>query len=274
MQINANYYSVTPSRFIAGTVGSYGIEKLEIKFSEEWEGLAKKVVFYPPDAESVGVIYNSEPIYIPMEVMKRRGKTRYAIIGYRDEKRLITVCGEIDVLGTLEDTVNASYVPTPDEMTQVLTYMQKAVDTASSVREDADNGVFDGRDSNRWFIGMEIDGTYDTIIRNIEGALVYDMYLNSDNYNLYRAKDQGIWTYIGNIKGEAGRDGEKGDQGEKGDKGDRGEQGIQGEKGDPGSFSVAGFEVDTSTGMLVMTASENFDDMSFEVNTNGYLEVY
>ena len=44
MQINANYYAITPRKFIAGTKGSYGIEKLDISFSEEWNGLAKKVI--------------------------------------------------------------------------------------------------------------------------------------------------------------------------------------------------------------------------------------
>ena len=49
MQITANYYSILPRKFIAGTKGSYGIEKLEISFSEEGDGLSKKKVFYPPE---------------------------------------------------------------------------------------------------------------------------------------------------------------------------------------------------------------------------------
>ena len=139
MQISANYYSIMPPRFIAGTKGSYGVEKLEIKFSEEWEGLIKKVVFYPPEGEAVSVIYESEPIDIPLEVMSVRGRTKYAIIGYKGEKKLVSVAAELDVLATLEDTESMSKEPTPDEMTQVFEYMRTAVDVANSVKRELEN---------------------------------------------------------------------------------------------------------------------------------------
>ena len=96
MQISANYYAIIPRKFIAGTKGSYGIEKLHISFSDEWAGLAKKVVFYPPNGEPVSVVYNDSPIDIPSEVMSVRGRTKYAIVGYKGDKRLLTVSGEID----------------------------------------------------------------------------------------------------------------------------------------------------------------------------------
>ena len=135
MQITANYYSILPRKFIAGTKGSYGIEELEIRFSEEWEGLSKKIVFYPPEGEAVSVIYDGSPVLIPNEVMSVRGRTKYAIVGYKDDKRLLTVSGEIDVLNTLDDVENPAQKPTPSEIEQVLIYMQNAVDTANSLRK-------------------------------------------------------------------------------------------------------------------------------------------
>ncbi len=266
MQINANYYSISPPRFIAGTKGSYGIEKLEIVFSAEWDGLIKKVLFYPPKSDPVSVLYELGPIDIPAEVMNVRGRTKYAVIGYKDEKILVSVSGEIDVLGTLDDTDKSAVRPTPTEIAQVIEHMRTAIDVAESVRKDADNGVFNGRDGNVWHFGTAVDGTSDRIVCAVDGALQNHLYLNTDNFNLYISISDDIWSYIGTAKGGVG------DKGEKGDKGDRGEQGIQGEKGDQGGFEFAGFAVDIETGILSMTTSSSFDELEFRLK-NGNLEV-
>ncbi len=144
MQIKANYYSIYPTRFIAGTQGSHGVETLDITFSEEWEGMTKKVVFYPSEGDPICVIYEDRPIKIPPEATNTRGKTKYAIFGYSDDKRLISVCGEFDVLTTLADTDNYVNAPTPDEIEQVYAYMRESIDVAQSVRDDADSGIFKG----------------------------------------------------------------------------------------------------------------------------------
>lgn len=234
MKISVNYYSVTPRRFIAGTRGSYGIEKLEIAFSKEWNGLTKRVVFYPPDAEPVGVMYSSEPINIPMEVMRSRGKTKYAVIGYKDEKKLVTVSGEMDVLGALDDTENESLLPTPDEMAQVFDLMQTAVDTARALRVDAANGLFNGRDGNRWHIGDEISGTLELTECAVEGALAGDLYFNTDIFSVYIAESDRIWRYLGTIEGGGSSSGSSGEVG------------------------ILSFELDVDTGMLSMTVSDSY----------------
>ena len=250
MQINANYYSITPSRFIAGTRGSYGMERLEISFSPEWDGLSKKVVFYPSGEETVSVIYAGEPIYVPAEVMRVRGRSHYAIIGYDGERKLISVTGEIDVLGALEDTDTvASYVPTPSEMEQVLSYMNSAVESVEALRNDAANGVFNGKDG--------VDGKNG--IDGIDGK-------DGEKGEKGDKGDPGV-------KGEKGDTGEKGEKGERGEKGEQGDPGEKGEKGDMGSFEVACFSVDTSTGMLTMTVSADIDELNFSLNENGYMEV-
>lgn len=50
MKLKINYYGLEPRRFIAGTVGSYGFEEMDLTFSAEWKTLSKKVVFYPAAA--------------------------------------------------------------------------------------------------------------------------------------------------------------------------------------------------------------------------------
>ena len=236
MKISANYYSITPRRIIAGTKGSFGIEKLEIEFGEEWNGLSKRVVFYPPNSEPVGVIYASEPIDIPVEVMRKRGRTKYAVMGYRDDKKLVTVSGELDVLAALDDTEHESLSPTPDEMAQVLSLMQNAVEAARAVRVDALNGAFDGRDGNRWHIGGAIVGTSDSIECVVEGAEAGDLYLNTDSFAVYTAISDATWRYIGTIKGSA----------------------SGGSSGGSGEVGILSFDVDAETGMLTMTVSDNY----------------
>lgn len=46
-----------------------------------------------------------------------------------------------------------------------------------------------------------------------------------------------------------------------------------GEKGDPGGLAFLNFEVDISTGQLVARTSEKYEDISFRINENGFLEV-
>ena len=167
MKISANYYTISPRKFIAGTKGSYGMEKLEISFSEEWSALSKKVIFYPPNSEAVSVIYNGIPIDIPNEVMRVRGRTKYAIVGYEGRKKLLTLSGEIDVLNTVEDTDTSSQRPTQSEISQVLGIMKTTTDVANSIRSDADNGVFNGKEISPAFLDISRGNCY-TMHRNIK----------------------------------------------------------------------------------------------------------
>ena len=272
MQISANYYSVLPPRFIAGTRGSYGIEQLEIIFSEEWKGLTKKVVFYPPDCDPIAVFYESDPISIPFEVMKVRGKTKYAIMGYDGNRKLVTVTGEIDVLTSLDDTDFAAQIPTPSEMMQVLSHMREAVDIANSVRRDADNGVFDGQGGNRWFAGDKMSGS-GIINCDIEGSALGDYYLNKNTYELYVKRDELEWSYMCTIKGKDGLPGEKGERGYTGEKGDKGEKGEKGDRGEDGAAAITCMSIDIETGMLMLTVNKALEGLSFSLNSNGYLEV-
>ena len=83
MVIEVNKYSLTPRWFVAGTMGSYGNEKLEFVFSKEWEGTSKKVNFIPFGGEEISVYY-TKPIDIPYEVMVRAGTCVFGVSGYRD----------------------------------------------------------------------------------------------------------------------------------------------------------------------------------------------
>ncbi len=97
MIINVNYYSLSPRRLIAGTKNSFGFERLELRFSDEWQGLSKSVTFRPAVGEPVTVEYDG-PIDIPREVMSAAGVVRFTVSGCDGERRLVSLTGELDVL--------------------------------------------------------------------------------------------------------------------------------------------------------------------------------
>ncbi len=144
MEILVDEFALTPKRFIAGTKGSYGFCTMKFKFGPEWDGLAKKVTFYPVDGSPVYLLVSEDRVEIPQEVMSCAGVSRYVVSGCRNEDVLISITGEVDVLNSLSPDGSAAEEPTPSQMEQVMTMMQTAVDTAQSVRNDADSGVFKG----------------------------------------------------------------------------------------------------------------------------------
>ena len=153
MKIKVDYFTMSPSRFIAGTLGSYGFENIELEFSDEWSGLGKKLVFYPKGKDPVSVVYSGEPVRIPYEVMSTRGVSKFAVVGYEGERTLITVSGQIDVLNTLEPEGSNTVEPTQSEMMQVLDIMAQTLEVSKELRASALAGEFDGRDGNKWYCG-------------------------------------------------------------------------------------------------------------------------
>ena len=129
MKIEVNKYSLNPRWFVAGTKGSYENETLEFVFSKEWDGLTKKVNFIPYDGEEVSIVY-TKPITIPYEVMVRAGTCVFGVSGYKGSLRLLSVTGEMKVVDTVASPDNSTYVPTPDEMTQVMSMAYQALEAS------------------------------------------------------------------------------------------------------------------------------------------------
>ncbi len=120
MKIKVENYIIEPATFVAGTRGSYGIEKMELAFSREWEGLAVTVSFYPPDSEGVSVVYTGEPIFIPAEVMAKPGSSRMVVSGCLGDKTLITAEALVRVLNTSVPADSPALQPTPSVYEQVM----------------------------------------------------------------------------------------------------------------------------------------------------------
>lgn len=183
MIINANNYSLSPRRFVAGTKGSYGIETMNFNFSEEWNGLNVTVTFFPPDTEPVTVVYDGVSFIIPSEVMSISGLTPYTVVGHKNKRQLVSLTGYIDVL---ETTIGEGKTPTelsPTVIAQVLDFMSRSERIAQSVRDDADDGVFDGTstisaviDADGMLVMHQNDGTSITagnIVERVLAAMPY-----------------------------------------------------------------------------------------------------
>ena len=65
-----------------------------------------------------------------------------------------------------------------------------------------------------WFTGTAVTGTSTSgISASVSGSKAGDMYLNTSNYNVYKATAANTWGYVCNIKGTAGTNGSNGTNG-------------------------------------------------------------
>lgn len=147
MIITATKYELSPRMSIAGTRGSYGIETINLSLSDDFDGLDVRLCFYPADGSTgVTVVYAGEPVTIPAELLSVAGWGRMTVVGSRNGVALITLATVLQVLDTPQPADAEPMPPTPSEIEQVYGYLQAAVETAQSVRHDADSGEFDGAD--------------------------------------------------------------------------------------------------------------------------------
>ncbi len=90
-----------PQWAVAGTRGSYGSCVLKIDFSPEWDGMRKRVTFFPADgADAVEVWLENNEAVIPDEVMEFAGTAGFVIDGEIDGRKLVTQKGELRVIDT------------------------------------------------------------------------------------------------------------------------------------------------------------------------------
>ena len=90
---------------IAGTVKSFGVEKISISFGEGWKRLKKYVTFFlsEDDSESITVSCRKFPITIPCELYKNPGIYRYVVTGEGKHKKIVSRSGFLIVRGMCDD---------------------------------------------------------------------------------------------------------------------------------------------------------------------------
>lgn len=129
-----------------GTAESYGIEQLRLVRGDGWAGLALTATFHPPrGAKPVQVRAAADGLAdVPPEATAAGGTGEVVITGYEDGVKRCS-CG-LRYLVCKHGGADADppAEPTPDLVQQILNATDNAERTANSVREDADNGLFDG----------------------------------------------------------------------------------------------------------------------------------
>ena len=206
--------------------------KVRFAFSEDWSDYSKTAIFKGKDGSIYQLLLSGEEneIFVPFEVIKAP-YFKVAVLGELGDSRITTDEAAIKVIESGVEEGDIPAEPTPDIYAQIVALSESAVETANSLRADADNGLFKGEKGEKGDKGDKGDrgltgkaagfGPPDTIVQSLpEGSepIARVMATGSDNYK--------IFTFGFGIP--------KGDKGEKGDKGDIGPQGIKGEKGEKG----------------------------------------
>lgn len=235
------------------------VEYLKVEFdfsSSDFGGITTAVFspFYNKGINYEVVLDDNNSCIVPEEVIKHRGFniSIYSVIG---NQKITSDKFSVPVAESGYAKGETPKDPTPTVYEQLLNIVDEIKSIAKSVRDDADNGAFDGENGTDGVgvsqAGISADGVLSITLSNgkviklgnvkgekgdngtngLDGIGITNATINS-NGELVLSFSDGNNVNLGNVKGAKG---EQGTKGEKGDKGDRGEQGI---KGDPGKDYV------------------------------------
>ena len=200
--IHADVERLYPPCIYGGTKGSYGIYRMRFSFSSEWNGLMKKVSFYPNRMRSLAVVLTDNEIDIPSEVNQVSGSCKYVVTGLSDDKVIYTVEGSILIDDTLKQAVTPPESPTPTEVQQIYQYMLNAQEYAKSASESAYEAMHASKgekgdpgpkgEKGDPGTGMTILGTYASV-EDLENA-VYEP-SQGDMYNIGESSPYTVYMW-------------------------------------------------------------------------------
>ena len=233
-----------------GTFDSYGEEQLQIVKAQNWENLSVIATFNPPNKKPVQVVVDSVTgvIKVPKEATANLyGVGTIVFVGLADGVQRISADVEYIVRKHSNANGTEPAEPTPSVVEQILTEAQNAntnsaeakklatdaKDIAQSVRDDADNGKFNGKDGAKGDKG--------------ETGTTPQLKIGEDNLWQVSYDNGATWVSLGvKATGDAGKDGKDGATPHIGENGnwwvgdtDTGVS-AKGQKGDPGPQGPAG----------------------------------
>ena len=235
------------------------VEYLKVEFdfsSSDFGGITTAVFspFYNKGINYEVVLDDNNSCIVPEEVIKHRGFniSIYSVIG---NQKITSDKFSVPVAESGYAKGETPKDPTPTVYEQLLNIVDEIKSIAKSVRDDADNGTFDGENGTDGVgvsqAGISADGVLSITLSNgkviklgnvkgekgdngtkgLDGIGITNATINP-NGELVLSFSDGNDVNLGNVKGA------KGEQGTKGDKGDKGDTGAIGQKGDPGKDYV------------------------------------
>lgn len=185
-----NIEIVESASFVRGTIGA----TCKITFEPFWEDYEKTVVFKRLGNGCITpfvIIANSqaETLSIPHEILAESGYFKIGVYGTKDNVVLPTLWSDNIKIEYGTDTYGeAPQPPTPSVYEQILKTSKNAVDTANSVRQDADNGLFNGEKGEKGDKGDKGDNYVLTLedkqeIANMVGGGTVDQTYDPESEN-------------------------------------------------------------------------------------------
>ena len=244
-------YSPTPRKLVLGTNSSYGTETIKIERGAGWDGLNLTATWHIPGREEPlrVALLDGDAMDVPPEVTKEAKDGVLVLAGLASGVQRASCNVEYLIIEQAGVYGGADAEPTPELAAQVLQAVQdardaakdadqratNAEDAANSVREDADNGKFNGPVGPHGPVGPQ--GA-----QGIQGE-------KGDTGERGPQGEQGVQGVQGEkgdtgAQGPVGETGPVGPKGDTGPQGERGEQGPQGEVGPEGPAGKDGAQVD------------------------------
>ena len=132
-------YTALPSQLQLGTVDSYGVEDLQLKFDGIWAGLAVTATFTAPDGTATDVLVGMDgAVKVPHEATcNGAGQGVIVLRGCRDGLQIISC--NIHFFTKEHGPVNgtAAVDPTPDKWQQFVDEVQDDREAANKAAQDA-----------------------------------------------------------------------------------------------------------------------------------------
>jgi hypothetical protein len=189
----------------AGTRGEANITRLRVTFDEGWDGYVKEAVFWDAYGENavritlttdrLEDIEKSTRVYIcpiPAEAMARAGLMTFAIYGYLDGKKQVSIESKLEVKDSPD--ILGPVAPTPTQVEQlqmqveaIIGNIQEATTASKEASESAENAKesaekaetavgktsYIGENGNWYAWDGEKGEFYDTGVRAQAGSTVY-----------------------------------------------------------------------------------------------------
>ena len=102
INIKADLWRLTPDWAVAGTRGSFGSCRIVFDLSPDWQGMNKRITFFPAGGgDGVALLLSENAVRVPDEVMASAGTAVFVLDGIDSGgNRLVSARGELRVIDT------------------------------------------------------------------------------------------------------------------------------------------------------------------------------